>query len=83
LEAETTSGFAEQWSMFGALDAITTSGLGMYKTEVIARWRAHIPAHEKTSLGKWEADDTRRHADVLRLLNLAIGARKKELKAEK
>lgn len=83
LEIETTSSHAERWSMFGALDAVTSAGLESLKVDIIKRWKCHLPTDEKASLGRWEADDSRKHVEVIRVLNLAIGARKSELAEEK
>lgn len=78
-QTETTSGHAEQWSMFGALDAVTSGGLEKLKPDIIARWKSHLPKDERASLGKWEVEDGRSHNEVLRLLNMAIGTRKAEI----
>jgi hypothetical protein len=77
-QTETTSGHAERWSMFGALDAVTSGGLEKLKPEIIGKWKRHLPQDER-SLTVWEADDSRRHGEVLRVLNMAIGTRKTEI----
>jgi hypothetical protein len=78
-QTETTSGYAERWSMFGALDAVTSGGLEKLKPAIIERWKSHLPRDERASLGKWESEDGRGHREIIRVLNMAIGTRKTEL----
>lgn len=81
---EPTSPEAKRWSMFGAIECVTSPAFTQkQRREVITHIKKSMPSEARgMALFQWEAEPNTKHSQIIHLLNMSIALRKHELRRE-
>lgn len=77
---EPTSPSAVRWNIMGGIEHVTMPYYSReQRRDVLEAIKRLLPAENRVSLGIWETEKSRRHTQVVHLLNMAVANRKREL----